>query len=318
MQGENLLLSIGPLVEGTVIQRPSKHIKSPFVADVSILENTMKREILAHSASLGCGGMAEQDATVLMTKLSASDKNSLENSENSENSENKKCSHRICLSIVRDCDHPGEECVVGIYPKLAEQLAEAALKGGFLSSLQNPKSFRRETVIKIKDKVDSRFDFTGMEEAGVPFILEIKNVPIANYEEIPQAKKVKTTTKTSKKKMQELHDYKSFPFGSKVAYFPEGYRKKSTDTVSPRALKHVKELTFIKTETTPEKPIRCILCFVVQRDDVERFQPCSFDPEYKEAVQIAKNSGVEIIAMVVKWNKNGNATFIRDDLPICF
>jgi hypothetical protein len=96
-----------------------------------------------------------------------------------------------------------------------------------------------------------------MDEAGVPFILEIKNVPIANYEEIPQAKKVKsstkTTSKTSKKKMQELPDYKSFPFGSKVAYFPEGYRKKSTDTVSPRALKHVKELTFIKTETTPEK-----------------------------------------------------------------
>jgi len=312
MQLENILLSLGPLVEGTVIQRPSKHIKSPYVADVSILENEMKREILAHSASLGCGGMAEQDATVLMTKLSTSD----------ENSENKKCTHRICLSIVRDCDHPGEECVVGIYPKLAEQLAEAALKGGFLSSLQNPKSFRRETVIKIKDKVDSRFDFTGMDEAGVPFILEIKNVPIANYEEIPQSKKVKSTSnsssKTSKKKIQELPDYKSFPFGSKVAYFPEGYRKKSTDTISPRALKHVKELTLIKSETTPEKPIRCILCFVVQRDDVERFQTCSFDPEYKEAVQIAKKGGVEIIAMVVKWDKNGNATFIRDDLPIYF
>jgi hypothetical protein len=42
------------------------------------------------------------------------------------------------------------------------------------------------------------------------------------------------------------------------------------------------------------------------------------DPEYREAVQVAKNGGVEIIAMVVKWDKNGDATFIRDDLPINF
>jgi DNA-binding sugar fermentation-stimulating protein len=146
--------------------------------------------------------------------------------------------------------------------------------------------------------------------------MEIKNVPIANYEEIPQVKK--SNNKTSKKKIQDAPDYKSRPFDSKVAYFPEGYRKKSTDSMSPRALKHVRELTLIKNETTPDKPIRCILCFVIQRNDVERFQPSSLDPEYREAVQIAKNSGVEIMAMVVKWDKNGDATFIRDDLPICF
>jgi len=302
IESENILLKIGPLIPGTVLQRPSKHIKSPYVADILIYENDMKREILAHSASLGCGGMAEEGAEVLMSLLTAKDANI----------DVKKCTHRICLSIVKDCDHPGEECIVGIYPKLAEHLAEAALKGGFLSSLQNPKSYRRETVIKIKDKVDSRFDFTGIDESGVPFIMEIKNVTIANYEEIQQVKK------TSKKKMQDVTDYKCRPFGSKVAYFPEGYRKKSTDTVSPRALKHVKELTQIKCDSTSDKPIRCILCFVIQRDDVERFQTCSFDPEYKEAVKIAKDSGVEIIAMVIKWDKNGYATFIRDDLPINF
>ena len=307
MQSKDNLLSIGSLIEGTVIQRPSKHIKSPYVADVLLCEGNEKREILAHSASLGCGGMAEGGAQVLMALLPLKDGKS---------SEHQKCSHRICLSVVKDSDHPGSECVVGIYPKLAENLAEAALKGNFLSFLKNVKSYRRETVIKIKDKVDSRFDFSGIDESGVPFIMEIKNVPIANYEEIPQVKKVTKTN--SKTKTKVLHDYSGRSFSSKVAYFPEGYRKKSTDTVSPRALKHVQELTLIRNECQPDKLIRCILCFVIQRDDVDRFQPSTTDPEYREAVQVAKNSGVEIIAMVVKWDKNGDATFIRDDLPINF
>jgi DNA-binding sugar fermentation-stimulating protein len=306
-QTDKTLMSIGPLIDGTVIQRPSKHIKSPYVADVLICEEGVEREILTHSASLGCGGMAETGAQVLMALLPLKDGKS---------SDDQKCTHRICLSIVKDSDHPGSECVVGIYPKLAENLAEAALKGNFLSFLQNVKSYRRETVIKIKDKVDSRFDFSGIDETGVPFIMEIKNVPIANYEEIPQMKKAYVKSK-SKTKTKVVPDYSGIPFGSKVAYFPEGYRKKSTDTISPRALKHVQELTLIRSECTPDKPIRTILCFVIQRDDVERFQPSTLDPEYREAVQIAHKSGVEIIAIVVRWDKNGIATFVKDDLPIC-
>ena len=292
-----IILSIGPLIEGTVFQRPSKHIKSPFVADVLISENEFKREIIAHSASLGCSGMAEQNAQVLMSILPSKGENI-----------EQKCTHRICLSVVSDCQHPDCEVVVGIYPKFAEQLVENSLKNGFLSSLKNIKNYRRETVIKIKDKVDSRFDFSGVDENDIPFIMEIKNVPIANYEETPYIK--------NSKKEVVLPDYSSRNFNSKVAYFPEGYRKKITDTISPRALKHIKELTIIKTESSSST--RTILCFVIQRDDVERFQISTSDPEYREAVKNAKDLGVEIIAIVVKWHKNGNAEFIRDDLPISF
>jgi hypothetical protein len=31
---------------------------------------------------------------------------------------------------------------------------------------------------------------------------------------------------------------------------------------------------------------------------------------------IKRNAGVEIITLQIEWNKNGIATFIRDDLPI--
>ena len=40
------------------------------------------------------------------------------------------------------------------------------------------------------------------------------------------------------------------------------------------------------------------------------------DPEYRQALQEALKSGVEIITMVINWTKNGDAYFIRDDLPV--
>ena len=59
------------------------------------------------------------------------------------------------------------------------------------------------------------------------------------------------------------------------------------------------------------------MCYVIQRTDVNRFTPSIIDPEYKTAFNDAVASGVEIITMVVKWNENGVAEFVCDDLPIC-
>jgi len=58
------------------------------------------------------------------------------------------------------------------------------------------------------------------------------------------------------------------------------------------------------------------MCYVIQRTDVNRFQPSIIDPEYREAFIQALAAGVEVITMVVKWTKEGDAYFIRDDLPI--
>jgi hypothetical protein len=147
--------------------------------------------------------------------------------------------------------------------------------------------------------VDSRFDFSGIDANGVPFIMEVKNVPLADYEDV---------TAKDRKKMS----FDDRCINSKVAYFPDGYRKKSTDTVSPRALKHINELALIKRMSKT----RCIMCYVIQRTDVDRFQPSVIDPEYREAFKEAVKSGVEIITMVVQWTREGEAYFIKDDLVI--
>jgi hypothetical protein len=37
---------------------------------------------------------------------------------------------------------------------------------------------------------------------------------------------------------------------------------------------------------------------------------------YRNAVKNAIQCGVEIITLVVSWNRNGEVYFVRDDLPI--
>lgn len=277
------------LIEGQVIKRPSKYIKTPYVADILVNDDPKVNEVLGHTASLGCCGLADSNAYVLIS-ISPDSKSK------PKNQANMKCTHTVYLSILKDRDN---EQIIGIHPKLAETLTEAALNANLLKKLKNIRRYRRETAIYIKDKIDSRFDFTGVDENGIPFIMEVKNVPLADYEDITAKERAKM-------------DFSDRDFNSKVAYFPDGYRKKTTDPVSPRALKHIRELTLIKKETAT----RCIMCYVIQRTDVNRFQPSIIDPEYRDAFKEAMEAGVEMITMVVQWTKDGEASFIRDDLPI--
>jgi len=279
-----LMLKIQNLTEGNVFKRPSQSCKSPYVADVvSISTNT---SVLAHTASLGCCGLADKGATILMSAIPKTKKHI----------DKVCCEYRVYLSVCREKD---DEIIVGIHPKLAEDLTENALKNNLLSRLLNVQKYKRETSIFVEGKVDSRFDFSGIDCNGVPFIMEVKNVPLADYEDI---------TATERKK----RCYDDRDVNSKVAYFPDGYRKKSTMPVSPRALKHIRELTLIKRESKT----RCIMCYVIQRTDVNRFQPSIIDPEYRTAFKKAVEAGVEIITLVVQWTREGEAYFVRDDLPI--
>ena len=281
----SLILKLEHLIEGEVIKRPSKYIKTPYVADIKV--DSTNDMILGHTASLGCCGLADIGASILMAPV-PKNKN--------KNSDKIHCEYRVYLSIIRE---KNREIIVGIYPKLAEQLTESALKNNLLSKLLNVRTYKKETKIYVPGLVDSRFDFTGIDENGIPFIMEVKNVPLADYEDV---------TAKDRKKM----NFDSRDINSKVAYFPDGYRKKTTDTVSPRALKHINELSLIKRMSKT----RCIMCYVIQRTDVDRFQPSIIDPEYREAFKEAVNSGVEIITMVVQWTREGDAYFIKDNLYI--
>jgi DNA-binding sugar fermentation-stimulating protein len=143
------LLKLDNLFEGVIIKRPSTFIKSPYVADIRSIE--IDEDILGHTPSLGCCGLSDINSSVLIG----------ENKDSKSKPKNKaglKCTHTVFLSIIKN---ESREQLIGIHPKLAEQLVESALTKNCLSRLLNIKKYRKETSIYIKNNVDSRFDFTG-------------------------------------------------------------------------------------------------------------------------------------------------------------
>lgn len=279
-----------------VIKRPSATCRSPYVADIEILSPNHEHTntvVQAHSPSLGCCGLCDTDSMVIVIPI--------------ENSEKKTCKFRIIstLFVEEKIDKLYEE-VVGTYPKQAENMVEEAIKSNSLSFLDNVTTYQREKKVGI-----SRFDFAGIDKDDNEFILEVKTVPLADY--------VDMNKKDKKKYLKENPDaFENMDFNDKIAYFPDGYRKSGNAVVSPRALKHIQELERLKIEN-PNK--RYILCFVIQRTDVNCFQTSHIDPTYKAAVLQASNNGVEIVCLQVSWDfdeeaKTCNAYFHSSTLEI--
>lgn len=264
------------LYRAIIIKRPSKSIKSPYVADISLFQEDIlvKHEFLGHTPSLGCCGLAEKDSIVWVSKLG----------------EKTKCDYRVQISEINT---KGHKIYIGIAPKIAETLVYKALQNNLIQHL-NVKTISREKTI-----LNSRFDFVGKTIQDNYYICEVKNVPLASYANV------------SNRELKTMN-FDTIEYNKKISYFPDGYRKTRDATVSERALKHVTELTKIKLEN---HNIRCILLFVIQRTDVKYFQPSRLDPIYLEAVQEAWNIGVEIKCLQVKWDKNV-CYYYSNELPI--
>jgi DNA-binding sugar fermentation-stimulating protein len=285
-----MLHKLNDLLMVKVVSRPSKVCKTPYVADIELSDGSI---VQAHCASLGCCGLCEKDCYVYASPIKS----------NCAQSKSKVCSYKIYLARFYEekviCNQLITNTqLIGIDPKLAETLVENALTQNYLKTLSNIKSYKREVSL-----LNSRFDFAGIDEHGKYFVLEVKNVPLADYADI---------SSSDRKKMIKHGDFDNIAINEKISYFPDGYRKKKDAVVSERALKHINELA----EITQSKIIRPIICFVVQRTDVSSFQASLLDPIYKAAFNDAVKQGVEVIVLVVYWNANGEASFVTCDLPV--
>lgn len=265
------------LTKGVVAKRPSAICKTPYVADVMIGES----KELVHTPALGCCGLCDRSSMILASPLIT----------------NGICSYRAELSFVYE-PKIDKHILVGTNPKLAETLVDESLKQNVLPFLK-VKEYKREVKI---ENTNSRFDFAGVDEDGNPFIMEIKNVPLADYIDC---------TEKDKKKMDPT-EFDKIEYTDKIAYFPDGYRKHAKDPISPRALKHMNELAELKCKES----YRTIMCYVVQRCDVKYFQPSVIDPHYREAFYKAQNAGVEMYAIQIAWNENGEAILYDKVLEI--
>jgi DNA-binding sugar fermentation-stimulating protein len=269
------LLQLQNIQKAFIIKRPSSISKTPYVADITLTNKDYTT--CCHTPSLGCCGMADAGSTVITTPIKS-----------------KKCisEYRAELSIFSD---DKGSIVVGINPKLAEDIAAKCLEKNLFQNL-NVQSFTSQ-----KTYMNSRFDYDGIDKNGKEFVLEIKNVPQADYVDVDKKERKNYTKEINNAKFEE-----------KVAYFPDGFRKKAKDVISPRALKHVQELEILAKTTK----IRSMLCFIIQRSDTSVFQTSHIDPIYREAVYKAWKNGVEIKTIQVQWNKKGTCTFMRNDIPV--
>ena len=286
----NMLHVLHDLILVKVVSRPSKVCKTPYVADVELEDGSI---VQAHCASLGCCGLCEKDCYVYASPIKS----------NCAQSKSKVCSYKIYLSSFYEEKVINKQTfinkqLIGIDPKLAETLVENALTQNYLKTLCNIKTYKREVCL-----LNSRFDFAGIDEHGKYFVLEVKNVPLADYADV---------SSVDRKKMIKAGDFASIAINHKIAYFPDGYRKKKGEVVSERALKHINELS----EISHSKIIIPIICFVVQRTDVSSFQASLLDPTYKSAFNDAVTKGVEVIVLVVSWNACGEASFVSCTLPV--
>ena len=273
-----------------VISRPSKVCKTPYVADIELNDGSI---VQAHCASLGCCGLCEKNCYVYASPIKS----------NCVQSKSKICSYKIYLASFYEEKVVNDKLIInkqliGIDPKLAETLVENALTQNYLKTLTNIKNYKREVKL-----LNSRFDFAGLDEHGKYFVMEVKNVPLADYADV---------SSSDRKKMVKCGDFANISVNNKISYFPDGYRKKKGDVVSERALKHINELA----EITQSKITRPIICFVVQRTDVSSFQASLLDPIYKAAFNDAITKGVEVIVLVVSWNACGEASFVSCALPV--
>lgn len=240
----------------TVIARPSKVVKSPYMADIKepINQSSNNHSVLAHSPSLGASGMVKPGSQVIVS-LKDDDKSK------------RKSRYTIDMVIL------SKTLIVGVNPYYANEIVEYMLNKKIIHDFENIVNIRKEVKVG-----NSRLDFVCEGKDGTKTYIEVKNVPLIN--------------------------------DNKIAIFPDGYRKKKNDTVSERAVKHLRELSKLKQETKCDT----YMVYVVQRSDAIGFSPAFTDTQYTKAFNQAMDAGVKMIAIKIKWKLN--KAFFVSTLPV--
>ena len=151
------------LIKATVIARPSKKVKSPYLADIMIGTS----QYLCHSAALGCSGHIIEGSTVWVLEKESSKSQS---------------THEIYL-IEED------NVLIGCHPLVANKIAERLLKDNYVL----PKTTNVNSEITINN---CRFDFIARTDDRMT-VIEVKSVPMADYID-GTSKEVKDCVKTDK------------------------------------------------------------------------------------------------------------------------
>jgi sugar fermentation stimulation protein A len=137
-----------------VVNRPSKSIKSPYLADIEIDNNI----VLAHSPSLGLCGLIIKDINVMVTKC-----------------ENESRKSKYTIELVQSINSKNKKVWIGANPLYGNKL--------FSIFFKNFDEFKDYTIEKHEIKVlNSRLDFLLVNKKKEKCYVEIKSVPLISYD----------------------------------------------------------------------------------------------------------------------------------------
>mmetsp|Transcript_21362 Transcript_21362/g.41869 ORF Transcript_21362/g.41869 Transcript_21362/m.41869 type:complete len:449 (-) Transcript_21362:100-1446(-) len=294
-----LLTDLGKLVSGKVIARPSKFVRTPYVADVMLLDGSEKI-VQAHAPSLGCAGMVDKGRIVEMSEVPQ------------KNDKSRKTTHTVSLCF----DAPrldGTSPRVGALPALAESFVQKSLEEGWFPEFEPGYS-----VTSQKTYGGSRVDFVlDYGSSGRKTLIEVKNAVCADYlpEEMPGGKSKGELEARLPSCLVNIDT--GAPLRSAV--FPHGgTQKPKIKVLSSRAIKHVHELTQIHASRTVEhENLDSAIIFLVNRNDCDRFRPAHEScPLFARVLYESILCGVRVLAYAVDWRDS--KAYLAERLPVEF
>jgi sugar fermentation stimulation protein A len=180
-----------------------------------------------------------------------------------------------------------------VNPSIANAIVRRIIEKG-LGPEKNFVELLQEVTIE-----DSRIDIRLTAADGRHTWIEVKNVPLAHWEN----------------KTEGCDDYRAAAVGDnrrpKIALFPDGYRKKKTDTVSPRAAKHLGTLA-----SRVAAGDRAYIIYLCQRTDAAHFEPAALDTIYSESLRAAVAAGVVAKCYRVSWSADFSVAEFGGEIPV--
>ena len=270
-----------PLRLAVVVARPSKTVKTPYVADIMFADDPVVYQ--AHAPSLGCSGLVDVDSNVYVSGKAASKTDA-------------KTTHTIYGTTV----YGGWR--VGVNPMIANKIVRRLIEDGHaVADFGSVKTVEQEVTVG-----DSRIDMKVTHADGSISWVEVKSVPLAHYRNAAEGCKDYRAGAVPPAQGQG-----SAQAPNKIALFPDGYRKNKTDAISPRATKHLENLM-----ERVQAGDRAYCVYLCQRADAVRFEPAALDTIYSETFKRAVATGVRMRCYVVEWDKTFKAMRFVREIPV--
>ncbi len=270
-----------------MVARPSKRNRSPYVADIELIDSG--REAIAHVPNLDMGGKCIPGSTLFVKAATDKKGKKIGADAVSPKYGTPKCEfHAQLLLVDESILHPKlyPPTWVGAHPNLGERIAECWIRNNVLGPVE---SLKRQVTIG-----SMRSDFEITHKDGSKRLVEVKQVVDTDYcVEAPPPDTVKCRFLSSRVPYRRTA---IFPWGNSKQKGPDGEA-----VVSARAINHVRELTRL----VEEQHYKATVLFVVVRGDAEAFRPNADScPSFAKYLRLAEQAGVQVLAKRVMWGES--------------